>query len=275
MNKYRLIASDLDGTLLNNRAQVSRENLDAIYELSQKGGYFVPATGRTYSEIPEALKNNLDIRYIIHSNGAAVFDKTTGERILLTIPNRLGKKIMDVLGNYKVHVMVRCGGESYVDSAMQTERDFDYYNVCEAHRVVVRDFAVYLDDFNTFAYGADNVEVFSAFFHSYDEKIACKKYIEENFKELRVVAVSEYNLEIVSADAGKGNALRRLADLLGVDYSETISIGDSDNDSSITKAAGLGLAVSNACDALKQVADEIICSNEEHVVRYVLSKYFR
>ena len=85
---------------------------------------------------------------------------------------------------------------------------------------------------------------------------------------------SEYNLEIMNIDAGKGNALYALCDLVGVAYEDTISIGDSDNDSSVTKAAGLGLAMENACDALKAIADEIICTNEEHAAVYVLNHYF-
>ena len=68
--------------------------------------------------------------------------------------------------------------------------------------------------------------------------------------------------------------VQHLADLLGIDYSDTISAGDSNNDLTITQAAGLGLAVSNACDSLKEVADEIICSNDEHIVSYILNHYF-
>ena len=89
-----------------------------------------------------------------------------------------------------------------------------------------------------------------------------------------MVEASEYNIEIMNIEAGKGNALYALCDLLGVDYEDTISMGDSDNDSSVTKAAGLGLAMANAVDSLKAIADEIICSNEEHGVEYVLNHYF-
>lgn len=272
MRNYKIVASDLDGTLLNNQAKISRENLDAIKALSQKGAYFVPSTGRTFSEIPEELRDNADIRYAIYSNGAVVFDKCTGERILNCISNSVCREILDVLNTYETHITVRYDGQCFVDAQYRSEEEFDYYNIIEAHRVVVRDFAVFLNDFKDFTYSLDNVEVFSAFFRNMEDKLACADYFRK-MGSLRVVEVSEYNLEIININAGKGNALHSLADKLGVDYSDTISIGDSDNDSSITQAAGLGLAVSNACDSLKEVADEIICSNEEHVVRYVLSHY--
>ena len=103
--------------------------------------------------------------------------------------------------------------------------------------------------------------------------MACKEKIEQ-LGGLRITGVSEYNLEIMNQDAGKGNALRWLAKANDIAQADTISVGDSDNDVSIIEAAGLGLAVSNACDSLKEVADNIICSNEEHIVPYILSHYF-
>lgn len=273
MHNYKIIASDLDGTLLNNESQVSPENMAAISQLLNKGVYFVPSSGRTLSEIPEAIRNNSAIRYIIHSNGAVVLDRLTGNRILTCIPNAVGREILDVLTACECHITIRHNGNCIVDAAYQNDEAFDYYNVIEAHRDCVLHYAIHSDAFLEYAYAADDVEVFSAFFHSYADKLACKKQLEKSGK-LRVVEASECNIEIVNIDAGKGNALYSLADMLGVDHADTISIGDSDNDSSITQAAGLGLAVSNACESLKAVADQIICSNEEHAIAYVLSHYF-
>ena len=80
------------------------------------------------------------------------------------------------------------------------------------------------------------------------------------------------------ADADPGVVLWKFlasaADMLGVNYADTIAIGDSDNDNSIVQASGLGLAVSNATNSLKAVADEIISSNDEHAIDYVLARYF-
>lgn len=273
MRNYKIIASDLDGTLLNNESRVSDENMAAIAQLLDRGVYFVPCSGRTLSEIPAVIRNDSSIRYFIHSNGAVVLDRQTGERILTCIPNAVGREILDVLTACECHITIRHNGNCIVDRAYQNDVAFDYYNVIEAHRDCVLNYAIQSDDFLEYAYAADQVEVFSAFFHSYEDKLACKKQLEKSGK-LRVVEASEYNIEIVNVDAGKGNALYALADMLGVDRADTISIGDSDNDSSITQAAGLGLAVSNACDSLKAVADQIICSNEEHAIAYVLSRYF-
>lgn len=273
MTAYKIVASDLDGTLLNNNAKVSTENLAAISALLQKGVQFVPSSGRTLAEIPKEILDISDIRYIIHSNGAAVLDRLTGKRILTCIPNNVVQDILAVLSPYDFHLTLRHDGKCLVDGRYQTAEDYVHYNVIEAHQDCVLNYGEYLDDLLAYAKNADNVEVVSVFFHNYEDKMTCKKLLEQSGK-LRVVEACEFNLEIVHIDAGKGNALYQLADMLGVDRAATISLGDSDNDSSITQAAGLGLAVSNACDSLKAVADEIICSNEEHVVAYVLANYF-
>ncbi|MBE6687704.1 MAG: Cof-type HAD-IIB family hydrolase [Ruminococcaceae bacterium] len=272
MSEYKIVASDLDGTLLNSKSEITKENIDAINKLCQKGIFFVPSTGRTLSEIPSDIKNLSCIRYFIYANGAAVLDRTTGNRVLNCISDKDGRYIFDILKSFEAHVSFRTDGQCYVDSRFQNDADFEYYNVCEAHRVVVRNFAEYSDDFENISQNADDIEVISAFFHSYQDKIKCRELIEKN-SALKAVEVSEYNLEIINTDAGKGNALGILSEMTGVPCERIISIGDSDNDSSIIKAAGLGLAVSNSCEELKIIADEIICSNDEHVVEYVLKHY--
>ena len=273
MKPYRIIASDLDGTLLNNKSEVSPENLEAIAQLTKMGVHFVPCSGRTLAEIPPVIRNNPSIRYFIYANGAVVWDRIENKHIFNCISNSTGREILDLLTNYEAHLTIRHNGQCIVDAAFQNDAAFDYYNVIEAHQDCVLNYAVLLDDFLSYAYEADNVEVFSVFFRNYEDKLTCKEQLEKN-KDLRVVEASEYNLEIVSSTAGKGNALYSLADLLGIDRATTMSLGDSDNDSSITQAAGLGLAVADACNELKAVADEIICSNEEHAVAYVLAHYF-
>lgn len=270
---YKIIASDLDGTLLNNNSGLSPENVAAISALSEMGVYFVPSTGRTFSEIPVELKNNPDIRYYIHSNGAVVFDKLTKDRITNCVSNTDGQFVLDILDKFDCHKMLRYNGECFVDSEYQTNDLWDYYNLCEAHRVVIHNYALYPSEFEKFSRAADGVEVYSVFFKSLADKNKCKKMLLKN-ERLRVVGADEYNLEICSAFAGKGNALISLAEKLGAGIESTIAMGDSDNDCSIVEAAGLGLAVSNANDALKLVADEVICSNEEHALKFVMENYF-
>ena len=274
MKKYKIVASDLDGTLFDSKSQLSEENINAIEELAKRDVYFVPSTGRGFSELPKALKDNANIRYLICSNGAVVFDKKTSNSIKACISQELSNQVLGLLNSYETHLSIRHNGGLFVDSGIYTDEQFTYYNFPLVHSKVLREYGQFIDDFKNVIYSFDDIEVISAFFRSNDDRMECKKVLEKN-KSLIVVEGCDYNLEIFSASAGKGSALHALADMLGVDYADTISIGDSDNDTSSIKAAGLGLAVSNACDSLKEIADELICSNDEHAVEYVLNNYIK
>ena len=78
--KYKLIACDLDGTLLNSEGRLSPENAKAISELAEKSVLFVPATGRAFFESPEEIRNHPDVRFFILSNGAVIQDLKNGEK---------------------------------------------------------------------------------------------------------------------------------------------------------------------------------------------------
>ena len=273
MSHYKIVASDLDGTLLNSSSELSNENLEAIKKLSSMGVEFVPSTGRSFSEIPDFIKNIDGIRYFIHSNGAVVYDKLTGERILSCIASGTVAEIMLVLKKYDAHVVYRENGNLYVDPDYQNDKAFKKYNVSREHENVILNYGIYLDDFEDAVSCARNIEVFAVFFKSQEDKLSCRAELLK-IPDLNVVECFGFNLEIFHKDAGKGNALRKLAELLSVDYNDTIAIGDSDNDTSMLRDAGLGLATSNACEPLKNVSDRVICSNDEHVAEYVLNHYF-
>lgn len=272
MRKYKIVCSDLDGTLLDDHSMISRENLEAIQQMTAWGVFFVPSTGRSFSELPTVLKDDPAIRFFICSNGAAVVDRETGEDLLTCISEETTGKIMEILDDYEVHTSLRQDGICYVDAALANEEAFEYHHVYHAHRVVVKKFAVLREDFGDFCRRADHVEMITAFFRNAQELVQGRERILA-LGGLRIVGVTENNLEIINADAGKGSALRSLADLLGIDREDTIAVGDSDNDRSMIRAAGLGLAVSNACDALKDAAQELICSNNEHSAAYILTHY--
>ena len=117
MQEFKLIAVDLDGTLLNSQSKISEKNLLAIEKLKSRGIYFVPCTGRTLSEIPFVLRDNQNIPYIIHSNGSVVLNTKTNERMLNTLSKQTAKKIFEIISNYKAHVTIRHNGNCFVKKA--------------------------------------------------------------------------------------------------------------------------------------------------------------
>ena len=272
MSTYKLVASDLDGTLLKNDQTLSPENAAAIEEMTRRGVHFAISTGRTYGEILPALRNDPNIRFVIHSDGAVIYDKLTDKRHTCCFSGKAQKLALDTLFACKTWFTIRYNGVSYYDGEHSTDADYDFNRLTMYYRALVADCNVPKKDFQSFCYGMEEIEQITVFFHS-DEELA---YCEKTFREsglLDTSCSSPNSFEVYHAAAGKGNALLKLADLLGVSHDQTIAIGDTINDVTIVKAAALGLATSNAMQGLKDVADAVICSNEEHAARFVLENY--
>ena len=276
MSNYKIIACDLDGTLLNSNGLISEENKNAIEKLTSFGVEFVPATGRTISEIPKELIKNPHIRYYIYANGAGVYDKLTNERILLCMPKEVSQKMLDILCSYDTHITFRHGGECFVDAKKQTEESFLYYHIWECHRRVIENYANLTENFIECAYSLDDIEVFAVFFHDEKEQTECLKLLNEIDE---ILLMDSYpngrGVEICGINSGKGKALKALADKLELDISQTVACGDSDNDQTMIDTAGLSLAPSNSRQSIKDSADAVICSNDEHIVKYILENHIK
>ena len=271
--KYKIVASDLDGTLLNKKQTVSEENFCAISEMTHLGVEFVPTTGRGMNEIDPLLIESPDIRYIITSDGAVVFDKSTGKPILTRYIARDDVKlVLDTIRPYNVCLVAHEGGKTYFDKNKYNSEFLNCCGIDEYFGHIISQFAEPVEDFESFLISSNEVEMLALFF----ELDEATHYCEQIFKDSgRLCAANSKMcyLEVYSSDAGKGKTLAAFADKLGIDIADVIAVGDSDNDATMIKEAGLGLAVANACDALKEIADQTICDNSEHIAKYVLEKF--
>jgi len=271
--KYKIVASDLDGTLLGTDQRVSCENLEAIEKMHSLGVEFVPATGRALGEIPYEIMNSSDIRYIITSDGAAVWDKTAEKYMVKNyMPADVVRFVVDTVNKYTSCILVHENGITYYDAEKQKSNIFDTCHIDSYFRSIIEARAYPKASHYDFMMKSDAVEMFCIFFESLDALNECRRLFVESGK-LSVAQSAPYNLEICFSGAGKANALRELADIIGIDISDTIAVGDSTNDSAIVKAAGLGLAMENACADLKAIADKVICNNSEHSAKYILDNF--
>lgn len=270
MTKYKLIASDVDGTLVGDDSVVSRENLDAIQRISQSGALFVPTTGRSFFELPDALRECPSIRYYITSNGACIYDKQTDEELLFPIAGEKLSEMLAVTEKYDVCYSAHREKWAYFDHRL-SEEEMIYFSIEEAYRKVFNEQTKHLDSIFNFTKD-DKTEMFVAFFHDMDERLACLEELKK-IKGISLTASITYNVEIISDRATKGNALTRLLDMLSIDKGDCIAVGDSPNDLTLLSAAGLPLAVENAKPLLKEKAAHVICHQSEHSAKYILENY--
>lgn len=271
----RLYATDLDGTLIAEDGSVSRKNLDAMERACADGCFVAPTTGRSYYEMPEILREEKPFTHCICSNGAVIFDRELNILWESTFSNEETKSIVDFLKNYDTMIEIYADGTPTADKKYLNKKSYKYFRIEENYHSVLDETRKGVDDICEFTKNSrKGAEMFNIFFRDPAER-------EEAFDRLREMNVAELttsmqsNMEILQKGVNKGTALGRLQAYLGVTPEETAAVGDSRNDISMFSAAGTKLAVSNACDALKELATEIICSNDESSADYALSHYFK
>ena len=260
---YKLIAFDLDGTILRGDKSMTDRSLRALYAAHERGALIVPATGRIYKGVPAALRLQPFSRYFITINGALVYDAEKDEALCRAeIPNDLALRICGHMDTLDVIYDCYKDGWGFVSRSMY-ERAGEYIadqgilELFYRSRTPVVDLKAYLR--------ADGGSVQKLQMHFRDMR-AKKKELESLpalFPETAVSSSVTSNIEINIREANKGDALLALCARLGIDPADTLAFGDGTNDLSLIRAAGLGVAMGNADFAVKAAADAL-CDDNEH-----------
>lgn len=269
---YKLIACDLDGTLIRNDYTLSAENEAAIEKLAAKGIYFVPATGRAYDQVPVALRNNPHIRFIVCSDGTVIYDKVKNHQIKTCLNAEQTASVVDTVLQYDTFPAFHSNGFSYFDRDRHTPEQHIHCGLNAYYQQYFYHHGTPTANFQSFARQLTEIELASVFFHSNADRDECIGKLR-SIDGVTAIAPGPHYMEAHNVNAGKGKAVQTLAQLLGLQKAEVIAMGDSRNDISMFREAGLALAVDNAADDVKAMADAVICSNEDHAAQYVLEHY--
>lgn len=272
--RYRLIALDLDGTLLTDGRTVSEENKKAISYAMEKDVIVVVATGRV-TQSGRVFSRMIGAEaYIISSNGARIFDLQHRKVIYedgLDIND--AKKVAGYFESLGVYY------HAYVDDVMYVRYDggpLIFYT--EQNKLVEPDLRMDIrlcDDYESvFLKNRDKI---SKVMTIDDDLTLIAEMKQELMKNENIVIMKSHNnnLEVMNKTVGKGSALMHLADHLGILREEVIAIGDNDNDISMIRWAGMGIAMGNSIDELKAEADDITGNCDDSGVAKAIYKYVR
>lgn len=272
---YRLLAFDLDGTLLDDQKNLPAENRLALIEAAERGMILVPATGRILRGIPEVIKELPFIRYYIVSNGAAVFDTHEGKTLYQAdVPLDLALRTYDYLDSLPVIYDCYQDEIGWMSREMY-ERCAPYFAYEPGILDLVNRLRIRVEDFKeTLREKGRPLQKLQMYFLPEDEEERQRqlKRIPELFPELIATTSTSNNIELNHVDANKGKAMLALAGDLGIDPEETLAFGDGSNDSSMLRAAGWGVAMANSTPDVKAAADEVTASNNEAGVAKVLRR---
>lgn len=269
MSKYKLIALDMDGTLLNSKKEISPKNMEYIEKAFEQGKHVVISTGRCVAELQQYIDMIPNLRYLICMSGAMIYDLKEEKIIYSTeIPAAALEKIKSI--EARKDVMIILQSRACILNRRSLER-LEEYNMGE-YRKLLETVSTKTD--NVFDYVEKNKQVVGKvnICHTSIEEM------EETKKELAGFGL-EFNyangksLEISPENITKGTGIVRLCEYLGIDIEETIAVGDADNDMDGLKKAGLGVAMENALERVKDVADDITKDCDNDGCAWVIEKY--
>lgn len=256
-----LLCTDLDGTLLKKDHTVSAQNIAAIEYFKREGGRFTFMTGRMpfySSDAYEAVKPNAPFGCV---NGGGLFDHRKQDYIwTLEMPAGVEKLIQcidEALPN--VGIQLNTFYHTYFCKDNET---MEHFRTVTHVPYLVCDYREMKEPIAKIIFGSEsNEEILQI------ERILKAHPLSEQFDFIR----SERALyEILPKGSGKGLALSKLTELLGIDPNKTVAVGDYNNDISMFRVAKIAVAVNNACRDAKNAADFITVSNEEHAIAQVI-----
>ncbi|ODN30868.1 Cof-type HAD-IIB family hydrolase [Fervidobacterium thailandense] len=257
----RTFVFDLDGTVLNSKNEFPEEVKELVLNILSNGDLVVFATGRMHVSAKKLLDRVFEGRVdfpIISYNGAVVYVPGEGIVFKRTLTKETADKIVDFFKSKGVHI------QSYVDDGLYSEKDSEEVKLYSTHADIPY---VVVDDLKKLPAPVKMLAIASA--EVLDNLIPeVKGLVGESANVFKSFPIF---LDMVPPDANKGIALSFLAKKLNFDLRCTTVFGDNENDIFMFEVAGTRVAVQNAVEKLKEVADFVTLSNDENGVLYAFS----
>ena len=273
----KVIIMDVDGTLTNSKKQISSKTKDILLNAQNNGVKLILASGRPVTGLIDFAKElEMDKHHglLVAFNGSKVVDVQTSEVLFdETMSIEEGKAVLNHMKNFNVIPMIQKDDYMFVNNVyncmiqafgkefniIQYESRGGKYKLCE-----IDDLAQFVD------YPLNKILVAGE-----------ADYLQENYKEmmepfkntLSCMFTAPFYFEYTAKGIDKAKALDTVLIPMGYLKEEMIAFGDGQNDQSMIEYAGIGVAMQNAVDSLKEVADEITLPNDEDGIGHTLNKY--
>ena len=270
--EIKMIGLDLDGTALNDNGEFSERTRQAFKKAHEKGIHVVIATGRAEFSLPKNISEIEGLEYVITSNGARVLRLSDGCVVYKNFisPQKV-REIIEVLKSQIARAEMFANGKAYIsrseyDGIVSGDILTRSKGYVMATRNPIDDIYAHMIDWE------DHIENISVNYPNNEAKHECEKKLSE-LEGITVTSSFPLNNEIGGASTSKADALEYLLQSFGLHKDNLMVCGDSRNDIAMIEHAGLGIAMENADDCVKDVADITTLSNEEDGVAYAIEKY--
>ncbi len=268
MSDYKLLVTDIDGTLVDSRQDVPEENRRAVQRLLAAGALFTFATGRIEeSTIAYARDLGANAPAILY-NGAKIVDLERGETLFeRNLPMEQAIAALEVAARFDVRTHMYIDGRVYVARIDSVVRDYAKKDRVDC--IETGDLVAFLKSGQTHMPPTKFLVIGEP-----KSLSTLRREIHAVFPEGSLVESDACYLELLPPGVSKGAALSVLCEILGLDPADTVAVGDNMNDIEMIRAAGMGVAVENAHPYAKDQAAFTAPSNEECAVAAVIRRFF-
>lgn len=268
---YKLVAIDMDGTLLNSKNEVSERTKMSIEKAKDKGIYIVLATGRI---LKSALQYSTDLKIgnpIIACNGAIIVNEH--EEIIYKKPldKNIIESILDLGKQNNIYYHFYDEYNFYANTLVYDVVNF--YNTATAKlKGLELDINIFKEKQEVLTRADLNVLKFMFIDNDLEKLFKVRKELDD-IGTLSTSSSWNNNIEVMGKGVSKGEGLTYLCKELNINPKQVISIGDNENDLSMLEFAGLGVAMGNSKDAIKNISDYITSTNNDDGVAKVIEKF--
>jgi len=273
MKKIKMIGLDLDGTLLNEKKELTGHTRDVLMRAIEQGVTVLVATGRPVTGVPEVLRTFPGMRYALTSNGGRILDLEEDKVLYANMLSyEMGEAILKIFGEYDTFKEIYFDGRGFVqqDEVLRVGEYLRNPAMADYIRTTRKGIPSLWDKMKEME--GHEMDKIHALFKNQEERQEAKQRIME-LGDLSISDSMGTNLEINAPGVNKGMGLIQLGKLLGIEREEIMACGDGNNDLQMLKEVGFGVAMANGADEVKEIADYITSSNEEDGVAAAIEKF--
>lgn len=261
----RLIGLDLDGTTLTTDKKLTPHTKEVLEACIRQGIEVLPATGRVWSGIPEELMKMEGVHYVISSNGAAVVELATGKAVYTNgIAWNRALEVFDILERYDTFYDAYAEGNGWCEARFY--ENLNDYGIEPLIQRLVKSSRTCIEDLREWVKEHKSpIEKINMFFRDEEKRQQAFRELS-GIPDLAVTCSLTNNLEINHCTCNKGDALLNLGKILGISMEQIMACGDGNNDLEMVRNAGVGVAMENGEDSVKEAADYVTVTNDEEGV---------
>lgn len=269
----RLIAVDMDGTLLNEENRITERTIEALRKMESCGALIVPATGRCRALLPKEIRQNLKIRYAILENGAEIWDYEKEEVFYEKgLSQETTEMIYHKIRNQAGFAEFFKDGEAYAEISglgrlNQVYAEPNFVNYFKRDHIFVQNLEMRPDVLH-------RTKKINMYFLNPD----LRKELEDMLRKegnCEMTSSGFGNLEVQDRNVQKGAALKLLCEKNGILQKEVMAFGDGNNDIGMLQYAGIGIAMGNADEEIKKAADVVTLTNRKDGVAAYLEEFLK